>query len=136
MSKNSESLLYLIYQDLTKAVEGVGQGVYLDRPKTSDKDLSSFVVINIPTSIRGRLKGKMRVMADCFGTYSVFCKAKTNATLNIGAQSNLVESVVDLFPINGKHISATEPTILMRGEDGYGYQVTLITFKIRTKFNI
>ena len=65
----------------------------------------------------------------------MFCKAKTDRTLNIGAQSDLTQKVLDVFPINGKHVTATKPTVLMQGEDGYGYQVTQITFKLRTKLN-
>ena len=132
----SKPLLYNIYQDLVTAAKGIGEGVFLDRPKSGDKDLAKFVVVNVPTTIHNRVKGNLGVMAGCFGLYSVFCKAKTNATLNIGAQSDMVQSILDLFPINGEHISAVEPTVLMRGEDGYGYQVTQISFKIRTKFNI
>lgn len=133
---NKKPLLYSVYEDLVKAAKGIGEETFLDRPNTDDRDLTSFIVVNIPTTMHGRLKGKMDVMSSCYGMYSVYCKAKTNATLNIGKHSDLVQSIVDLFPINGQHISATEPTILMRGEDGYGYQVTQITFKIRTKFNI
>jgi hypothetical protein len=132
----SKSLLYLIYEDLVKAVKGIGVKTFLDRPKNGQSDLANFVVINIPTEIRGRVKGKISVMANSYGTFSVYCKAKTDSTLNVNAQGSLVDLVLDLFPINGEHITATEPRFLMQGEDGYGYQVTQITFKLRTKFNI
>jgi len=63
---------------------------------------------------------------------SVFCKAKTDGTMNVNAQSNLVQQVLDLFPIVGDAVEASNPAILMQGSDGYGYQVTQITFKLRT----
>jgi len=136
MADTKKPLLYLIYGDLVNAVNGIGKKTFLgDRPKSGGDDLMNFIVVDIPTEVRGRIKGKMEVMAGCYGTYSVFCKAKTDNTLNIGAQSDLVQQIQDLFPINGKHISATKPRVLMQGEDGYGYQVTQIMFSIRTKFN-
>ena len=135
MADKKKPLLYLVYQDLVGAVNGIGKKTFLDRPKTGTEDLANFIVIDIPTEIKGMVKGNFGVMADSYGTFSVFCKAKSDATLNIGTQSDLTQKVLDLFPINGKHITASKPTVLMQGEDGYGYQVTQISFKIRTKFN-
>lgn len=128
-------LIYLVYNDLVEAVKGIGKKTFLDRPKDTNEELANFIVIDIPTEIRGLVKGNADVTSECYGTYSVFCKAKTDRTLNIGAQSDLTQKVLDVFPINGKHVTATKPTVLMQGEDGYGYQVTQITFKLRTKLN-
>lgn len=128
-------LIYLVYSDLVEAVKGIGKKTFLDRPKDTKEELANFIVIDIPTEIRGLVKGNADVTSECYGTYSVFCKAKTDRTLNIGAQSDLTQKVLDVFPINGKHVTATKPTVLMQGEDGYGYQVTQITFKLRTKLN-
>ena len=128
-------LIYLVYSDLVEAVKGIGKKTFLDRPKDTKEELANFIVIDIPTEIRGLVKGNADVTSECYGTYSVFCKAKTDRTLNIGAQSDLTQKVLDVFPISGKHVTATKPTVLMQGEDGYGYQVTQITFKLRTKLN-
>lgn len=128
-------LIYLVYSDLVEAVDGIGKKTFLDRPKSTSVELANFIVVDIPTEMRGRMKGNLDVTSDCYGTYTVFCKAKTDRTLNIGSQSDLVQKVLDLFPINGKHVTATKPSVLMQGEDGYGYQVTQITFRLRTKLN-
>jgi hypothetical protein len=128
-------LIYLVYSDLVEAVKGIGKKTFLDRPKDTKEELANFIVIDIPTEIRGLVKGNADVTSECYGTYSVFCKAKTDRTLNIGTQSDLTQKVLDVFPLNGKHVTATKPTVLMQGEDGYGYQVTQITFKLRTKLN-
>lgn len=128
-------LIYLVYSDLVEAVDGIGKKTFLDRPKLTSEELANFIVVDIPTEMRGRMKGDLDVTSDCYGAYTVFCKAKTDRTLNIGSQSDLVQKVLDLFPINGKHVTATRPAVLMQGEDGYGYQVTQITFRLRTKLN-
>lgn len=128
-------LIYLIYDDLVAAVKGIGKKTYLDRPKNGNEELANFVVVDISTELRGRVKGDFNFTVDSYGTISVFCKAKTDSTLNISIQSELTQKVLDVFPINGKHITASHPSVLMQGEDGYGYQVTEITFRLRTKFN-
>ena len=135
MAKTKKSLIYLIYSDLVGAVNGIGKKTYLDRPKSGTEELANFIVVDIPTEIRGMVKGSVDFKADCYGTFSVFCKAKTDATINIGSQSELTQKVLDLFPLNGKYITASRPRVLMQGEDGYGYQVTQITFSLHTKTN-
>ena len=125
-------MIYRIYDDLVKAVNGIGKKTFLERPKTLQQELTDFVVITIPTEIRGRVKGGLGFRSGAYGLFSVFCKAKTDGTINIGTQSSLVEQVLGIFPITGETVEASNPTILMRGDDGYGYQVTQITFKFRT----
>ena len=66
-------------------------------------------------------------------TFSVFCKSKTDRTLNIVSQSELIQKVLDVFPVNGKSVTASNPRVLMQGFDETGYQVTSISFKLRTK---
>lgn len=130
-----KSILYLIYDDLSKAVKGIGSKTFFGRPEPVGQDIANFIVIDIPTEIRSRIKGSYDMSVDCWVVFSVFCKAKTDRTLNINAQSELTQKVLDLFPINGKTIVATNPRVLMQGFDETGYQVTQITFKLRTKFN-
>lgn len=131
----SKPLIYLIFDDLVAAVNGIAEKTYLDRPKLIAEEVKNFIVVDIPTEIRGRLKGDMDVMAGCYAVYYVFVRSKTNGTPNIGSQTSIVESVLNAFPISTKHITATEPSVLMKGDDGYGFHVTTITFKLRTKFN-
>ena len=135
MADTKKPLIYLIYSDLVGAVNGIGKKTYLDRPKSDYEKLQNFIVVDIPTAISGSIAGSFETMANSYGTYHVFCKSKDDATLNIGAQSELVQKILDKFPINGTYCSATKPTVLMQGEDGYGYHVTTITFKLRTKYN-
>lgn len=133
MAEENKSFLYGIYEDLTGAVEGLSSGVFLGRPDKTSSEMSSFIVVEIPTRIRNIIAGRVDLMAHCYATYTVYCKAKKDHTMKVGAQTDLVQAVIDRFPINGKYIAATRPQILMEGEDGYGYQATKITFSIRTK---
>lgn len=130
-----KSLIYYIYDELVAAVDGIAKKTFLERPKVTDKELEYFIVVDIPTEIRGQVKGSLNFRVDCYATYSIFCKSKTDGTLNIGAQTALTQKVIDKFPINGKFITATKPTVLMEGNDGFGYHVTQVSFKLRTKLN-
>lgn len=135
MAETKKPLMELIYDDLVNAVSGIAQKTYLDRPKISSEELTSFIVVELPTEIHGIVKGSFDFSAKCFGLFSVFCKSKKDGTPNIKAQNGLSQSVLDKFPINGKYITATDPAELMKGSDGNGYQVTEISFRLRTKFN-
>jgi len=128
----NNTFLYKIYNDLVSAVEKTGKPVYLERPKSLKSEVAQFVVITLPAQIYGMVKGGLDFRSGSNGLISVFCKAKTDGTMNVNAQSNLVQQVLDLFPIVGDIVEASNPAILMQGADGYGYQVTQITFKLRT----
>jgi hypothetical protein len=130
-----KALLFIIYDELVDAVKGIAEKTSLGRPEPVGKDVVSFIEIDIPTEIRGRIKGKFDVSVDCIATFSIHVKAKTDRTLNIGNQSDLTQKVLDVFPINGKYIVAKEPTVLMQGYDETGYQVTQVSFRLRTRFN-
>lgn len=135
MAETKKALVYIIYDDLANAVEGLAKKTFLDRPNTTSKELTDFIVIDLPTELSALVKGSSDFSVNCYGLFSVFCKSKSDGTLNIGAQSKLAQSVMDKFPINGKYITATNPTIMMKGKDGNGFQVTEISFRLRTRFN-
>lgn len=126
-------MIYKIHNDLVAALKPLGKKVFIGRPKTLASEQHDFIVVKVETSIHAMIKGGINVYTDCYGTFTVFCKAKSDGTLNIGAQSALVQQVIDLFPIVGENISAVSPEILMQGEDGYGFHATQITFRIRYK---
>lgn len=133
--KKKQPLLYLIYDELVKAVEGIGKKTFLGRPEPVGENIANFVVIDLPVELKGLVKGSLDTMVESYGTFSVFCKSKSDRTLNIGSQSDLTQQILDKFPINGKSIAASSPRVLMEGYDETGYQVTTITFKLRSKFN-
>lgn len=135
MAETKKALAELIYDDLTDAVKGIAKKTFLDRPNNTSEELTSFIVIELPTEIHGRVKGSFDFTAGCYGLFSVFCKSKKDGTPNIVTQSRLAQNVIDLFPINGKYIVATDPAQLMKGSDGNGFQVTEISFRLRTRFN-
>lgn len=135
MAEGKKPLIYLIYDDLANAVKGIGKKTFLGRPEPVGSDVANFIAIDIPTEIRSRIAGSFDMTVDCYATFDVYCKAKTDRTLNIGAQTDLVQKVLDVFPINGKCVTASKPTVLMQGFDETGYQVTEISFRLRTKLN-
>ncbi len=126
-------MIYRICDDLVAALRPLGKKVFLDRPKTLASEQQDFIVVRVATSIRSTIKGGINVNSGCYGTFTVFCKAKSDGTRDIWAQSELAQQVIDLFPIVGKNISAVNPEILLQGEDGYGFHATQITFRIRYK---
>lgn len=129
----NDTFLYKIFNDLVNAAQKTGKPVYIERPKSIGSEVAQFVVITLPAQIYGMVKGGLGFRSGSNGLISVFCKAKTDGTMNVNAQSNLVQQVLDLFPITGDVVEASNPAILMQGNDGYGYQVTQISFKLRTK---
>lgn len=128
-----KSFIFRIYEDLVNAVKPLGKPVYLGRPNNLKQETTAFIVVDLPTELRARVHGGFGSFTGCFGTFAVFNKAKADGTMNVNAQTELTQSVIDIFPIVGAHIDAVEPSVLVQDSDGYGYFVTMITFKVRTK---
>ncbi len=130
---SSDLLTYNIIEDLVTKVQPVCTDVYIGRPKSLDSQCDKFIVIGIPTELRERIKGGLSINARCYGTFTVYCKAKSNGTMNVNAQSVLTQRILDVFPIVGGNTECVNPRVLVSGNDGYGYFATVITFTIRVK---
>ena len=127
-----------IFGDLVTALKDVvgEENIFLgDRPTFSkdDSKINRFIVIDLPDSIRDVAIGKHNLMFHTMGILSLFDKSKTDGTLRVNSMSELIDSVINLYPISGEHCVAANPIPLMRGKDGYGYQVTEVSFVLHTK---
>ncbi len=134
-------VLASIFTDLTTALTTVigSEFIYLgNRPKLGDKSepMKKFAVIQLPVSIEDIAVGKKKFALSTTGVFYLFTQSKKDSTLNLTASSDLADDVSGLFPIDGKFCQATNPSVLMKGEDGFGYQVTTITFDLRTKAKV
>lgn len=135
----ARSTIYKIYSDLVNAVKpivGVKYVFLKDRPNTKDEDLpmSKFVVIDLPTPINDAVIGGNRTLLQTSGVIYAFTQSRSNNTLDVNAMGELVDSIVDAFPIDGRYIMAAHPQVMMRGSDGQGFQVTTISFDLYGKW--
>lgn len=128
--------MYNIFNSLVTAAKTTGlTNIYLsNRPKVAKK-MSEFVVIDLPTELYRAVKGNDDFIVRTDGVFYIGVKAKSDNTPNISKQTELVHKFVNLFPIEDDFIVASGPSILMRGDDKAGFQITTISFNIRTKIN-
>lgn len=131
------STIFNIFNSLSKAAGTTDVGhIYLtNRPKLFDTGMGSFVVISLPARISRDVKGNDDFLVSTSGTFVIGAVAKKDGTPNIKAQTKLVQQFLDLFPISDDYITATNPQVIMRGDDETGFQITSIMFDIRTKVN-
>lgn len=128
--------MYNIFNSLVKAAKATGvANVYLSNRPNVTKEMTEFVVIDLPTEQYRAVKGNDDFIIKTDGVFYIGMKAKSDNTPNIGKQTALVQKFLDLFPIKDDHIVATEPTVLLKGSDKSGFQITTISFNIRTKIN-
>ena len=136
-----KSTLYYIYADLVNALKNVIEPKYLflqDRPNASDFNLpmSKFAVIDLPANINDYVIGGRKTLLTTNGVFYLFTQSKKNQTLDVNAVGNFVDAVVELFPIKGECCKATNPSVLMRGSDGLGFQVTTIAFDLQCRWGV
>lgn len=107
----------------------------LERPKELPSKLNEYAVIDMPVAVKRPFAGydNFRYSTKC--VIYLFCRAKNDNTANIDAQSATVKKVFDCFPYKDNVCECVRPEVLHRGSDEYGFQVTTITFTLRTKIN-
>ena len=134
-----KSTIAKMYNDLVNALDGIVEKKYIflgGRPDIKDADLETmkkYIVIELPVNIEDIAFGKNKFHLVTTGVMFLISEAKKNRTLNVNSLSDFTEEVTDRFPVSGEYIAATNPSVLMRGMDEYGYQIVTVTFDVHTK---
>lgn len=135
MAQNT-TVTYQILNSLVTALKPLGVKAYLlNRPKKVDEKMDSFIVVDLPTQLRRTTKGYDDYSYRTTGVIYAFVRAQTDGTPYIDRQTQFVRSVTELFPLSDDKIEAVNPIVIMRGLDETNFQVTTITFSLRTKVN-
>ena len=128
-----------MYEDLVNALDGIVERSHIftgGRPDIKEPDLETmkkYIVIELPVGIEDMVVGKHKFHLTTTGVFFLISAAKKNRTFNVNSLSDFTEEVTDLFPIRGDYIAATNPTILLRGMDEFGYQIVTVTFDVHNK---
>lgn len=129
-----------MYQDLWNALDGICDRTYLrSRPKSVDTSVGSYIVIELPYSIKN-------AEIDFNGTYNdyittaqigIYVRDKISAYkpngFDVCEMDDKVKAVLGKFPIASGNILVTRPMVTMQGDDGDGFGVTIIQGRLRTR---
>lgn len=132
----NKSATYQLLNSVVNMLKGCKVKTYLlERPKETPTKLSEFAVIDLPLALRRPYVGydDFRYTTTC--VIYLFCRAKNDGTPNIEAQSTLVRKVFECFPYTDAVCECVRPEVLHKGADEYGFQMTTVTFTLRTKIN-
>lgn len=128
--------MFNIFNSLVSVVRTTGvDNIFLSNRPNVAGEMATFAVIDLPTEQYRPVRGNDDFIVRTDGVFYVGVKAKSDNTPNISKQTTLVQKFLDLFPINDDYIVASEPTVLLKGSDKSGFQITTISFSIRTKIN-
>lgn len=134
-----KSTIAKMFGDLVNGLDGIVEKKYIflggrpDIKDASSEPMKKFIVIELPTNIDDIAVGDHKFHLMTEGVMYLISEAKKNRTYNINSVSDFAEEVTDRFPIRGKYIAATNPSVLLRGVDEYGYQIVTVTFNIHSK---
>lgn len=107
-----------------------------DRPNIKDGNspMTRFIVIDLPVSISDYVIGNRKTYLTTKGVFYLFTQARKNQTLDVNATGEFLDEVLAQFPISGKFVVASNPVERLTGSDEYGFQVTTVTFDLRSKW--
>lgn len=138
MAYFTDTPLGIIYEELILFVARSIDLEYIytgDRPDKTDAEMQKFVVISLPAELKDMVCGSKDFMLDSFGLIYIFCRAKSDSTLDQITQSELTYKIKKTFPLNAEHITATKPRVIPGSYDGNGFYISTISFKLKSKPN-
>ena len=129
-----------MYYDLGNAMKGVCDNIYpRSRPKSVDKNISSYIVVNVPYAIRNN-------EIDGSGSYNdytttiqieVYVKDKVSSAnpngFNLVEMDRKVKAILGRFPIMTDNVVVTKPRVAIQADDGDGFSVTIVQGMLRTR---
>ena len=101
--------------------------------------LNSFIVVGIPYSIRNNEISDDGRYNDYSTTaqIEVYVRNKTSRgntnCFDLSTMDEKVSRVLRLFPLSTGNITLTRPSIMIQSDDGNGFDVTIITCRLKTK---
>jgi len=136
-----KSTIYNIFNDFVEALKPIVDKKYIflkDRPKIGKDDvpMKKFIIVDLPLGIDDLVIGHKKTCLVTSGVLYLFTQARSNDTLDPNATGDFADSVEELFPIKGQYIIACNPTVKLNGSDGQGFQVTVITFDLHSRWGV
>lgn len=134
----NNSVTYQMFNSLVNMVKPLGVKTYLQnrpRDKKYVDGIDKFLVIDIPTSIDNTCYGNDDYHYTTDGIIYALVRSHSDGTPNIDAQTSFVRSIFDLFPYKDEYVGCVNPSVLLRGLDDFGFQITTINFTLRTRVN-
>lgn len=129
-----------MYQDLWNAVNGICDKTYLrSRPKSVEERVGSYIVIELPYSIKNGEIDFKGAYNDYITTAQICVFVKDNVSaskpngFNVCVMDEKVKGVLEKFPIATDNILVTRPRVTMQGDDGDGFGITIIQGRLRTR---
>lgn len=138
MAQSDKTPLEIMYEELIRFVATFIEIDYIfvgNRPDKVASAMSEFVVVDIPDEVKDMAAGNKDFALDTTGFIYVFCRAKSDSTLDQVTLSRLVYKIRDGFPMRSDHINGTKPRILPSGYDGNGFHIGTLSFRLRSKTN-
>lgn len=133
---SNNTATYQMFNSVVAMLKSKKITTYLcDRPKETPAKMSEFAVVDFPVDLRRPFAGydDYRYTTTC--VIYLFSRAKNDGTPNIDKQTALVRGVCEVFPYTDNVCECVNPVVRLQGADEYGFQVTTITFTLRTKIN-
>lgn len=129
-----------IYYDIGHAMKGLCDKIYAhSRPKAVEQRIDSYIVVDIPYSIKNEEMDFEGRYNDYTTTVQIevfvrdVMSSKNPNEFNIANMSETVKDVMNMFPIVTDNIIARRPIVTMQAQDGDGFSVAIIQVEVRTK---
>lgn len=88
------------------------------RPEAKGKQMQDMVVVSLPVTVNDN-----NVQQDTVARFELMAKNKSTGIANIARLQEMLDALTAKFPIVSGRYSLASPTVVMKGNDGFGYTV-------------
>ena len=119
------------YKDALKSLfdtaKTVSENVFTnDRPAAVSKQMDNFIVVSLPGLLSSMTYGSGFGNIRTYCTIEVYVRQKKGGAEDLEQMDTIVGDFLSLFPISDNLISASNPKMTLKGNDGLGFSATLI----------
>lgn len=129
-----------ILRSMYDAVDGIADMTYLqDRPKAVSDRISSYILVELPSSMSSRvIEAEVGNYDDYVTTcrFTLFVRNRTRAgninEIDINSVDTKLKAILGIFPVVDNKVQITNPTIVLSGDDESNFHYVFIQATLRT----
>ena len=103
-----------------------------NRPKVVGENVSEFIVVSLPVMLYNKTYGTGYGMTSSYARVEIFVR-DVNGLEQMAKLDDIIQKVIDKFPINTAFVTMSRPRVVLSGPDGYGFHTATIQASFLTK---
>lgn len=124
----------LALKSLYDSAKSISDKVFVaNRPSAVPNQMKEFIVVALPEQIKPMVYGGGFGNVETYCTIEAYVRLKKSGAEDVDKMEAIINKITSLFPISNEVMTASRPSVMLRGSDGLGFSAALIRAAITIK---